>query len=337
MPLRLARFATLASVAVLAACSSAPSAYAPASSQPAPHVIRFGGQVVRFGDASQGIAPGRGWISPTAKKRSLLYASSYDGGYINIYPEGGNNQQPIGKLTSGLVSPQGLIVDRRDRLWVANTNAFNVVAFKRGATAPFTTLSDPNYFPISVAVDGHGTVYAANAEATTGPPGNVTVWAKGHTSPTGTLTYSNFNIVIGVGVDAQNNVYVSYIPTSGPPAMVKFPAGSQTGQPVAIQDANLGDLTFDASQNLVMETLSNTLGVWAPPYTSGPTRTIPAFGNEPTLDKREHKVWIAYANFSTPMVEGYNYSTGAQVDVITNGWTTSAVPYGVALDPALAR
>jgi len=337
MPLRLARFATLASVAVLAACSSAPSPYAPASSQLAPHVIRFGGQVVRFGDASQGSAPGHGWISPAAKKRSLLYASSYDGGYINIYPEGGNNQQPIGKLTSGLVSPQGLIVDRRDRLWVANTNAFNVVAFKRGATAPFTTLSDPNYFPISVAVDGHGTVYAANAEATTGPPGNVTVWAKGHTSPTGTLTYSNFNIVIGVGVDAQNDVYVSYIPTSGPPAMVKFPAGSQTGQPVAIQDANLGDLTFDASQNLVMETLSNTLGVWAPPYTSGPTRTIPAFGNEPTLDKREHKVWIAYANFSTPMVEGYDYATGTQVDVITNGWTTSAVPYGVALAPAHAR
>jgi hypothetical protein len=119
--------------------------------------------------------------------------------------------------------------------------------------------------------------------------------------------------------------------------MVKFPAGSQTGQPVAIQDANLGDLTFDASQNLVMETLSNTLGVWAPPYTSGPTRTIPAFGNEPTLDKREHKVWIAYANFSTPMVEGYDYATGTQVDVITNGWTTSAVPYGVALAPALAR
>jgi hypothetical protein len=86
-----------------------------------------------------------------------------------------------------------------------------------------------------------------------------------------------------------------------------------------------------------METLSNTLGVWAPPYTSGPTRTIPAFGNEPTLDKREHKVWIAYANFSTPMVEGYDYATGTQVDVITNGWTTSAVPYGVALAPALAR
>lgn len=337
MPLRLARFATLASVAVLAACSSAPSLYAPTSSQLAPHVIRFGAQVVRFGDASQGIAPGHGWISPTAKKRSLLYASSYDGGYINIYPERGNNQQPIGRLTSGLVSPQGLIVDRRDRLWVANTNAFNVVAFKRGATTPFTTLSDPNYFPISVAVDGNGTVYAANAEATTGPPGNVTVWAKGHTTPTGTLSYPNFNIVIGVGIDAQSDVYVSYIPTSGPPAMVKFPAGSQTGQLVAIQDANLGDLTFDSSQNLVMETLSNTLGVWAPPYTSGPTRTIPAFGNEPTLDKREHKVWIAYANFSTPMVEGYDYATGAQVDVITNGWTTSAVPYGVALDPALAR
>jgi hypothetical protein len=47
-------------------------------------------------------------------------------------------------------------------------------------------------------------------------------------------------------------------------------------------------------------------------------------------------VWIAYANPSFPMIEGYNYTTGAKIDTITNGFTTTAIPYGVALDPASA-
>jgi hypothetical protein len=115
--------------------------------------------------------------------------------------------------------------------------------------------------------------------------------------------------------------------------MVVFAAGSQTGTPLGIQDVNEGDMTFDSHGNLVMETLSNTLGVWAPPYTSGPARTMPAFGNEPSLNKAENKVWIAYANYSQPMLEGYNYKNGAQVDVITSGWSATAIPIGVALDP----
>ena len=161
----------------------------------------------------------------------------------------------------------------------------------------------------------------------------MTVWARGHTKPTGTLTNSNFLIVLGVGVDASDNVFVSYIPTSGPPAMMEFPAGSQTGQPVNIQNANEGEMTFDSAGNLVMETLQNTLGVWAPPFTSGPSRSIAAFGNEPTLNKAGREVWLAYANNSTPHILGYNYQTGKLLDTISNGWTTSAIPYGVALDP----
>lgn len=321
--------------AALASCSGPSFSGTPAAVQTAPQTVRFGGQVVRFGGPNRAPHAGAGWIAKPAATTSLLYGSSYDGGFVNIYDERGKNQQPIGKLTSSLVSPQGMDVDGHHQLWVANTNAFNVVGFKRGATTPFTTLSDPNYFPISVAVDGNGTVYAANAESTTGPPGNVTVWTKGHTNPTATLTYTNFQIVLGIGVDHANNVYVSYVPTSGPPAMVEFPAGSHTGQPVAIVNANISDIDFDGSSNLLMETLSNTLGIWAPPYTSGPARTINAFGNEPTIDKAQRKVWVAYANFSTPKIEGYNYTTGALVDTITNGWTTSAIPYGVALDPAL--
>jgi hypothetical protein len=338
MPITAVRYVSLAFVAALSACagsgSTTPAVSSNAFERVAPngeHTVRVGAEVIRFGGPARHTAARRSWTSPAASG-AVLYGSSYDGGFINIYPLNGTNQAPIGQLTSGLVSPQGMMVDRRHRLWVANTNAFSVVAFQRGATTPFRTLKDPGYYPISVAVDSQGTVYAANAEGTTGPPGNVTFWKKG-SKAAGTLTFSNFEIVTNLGIDSNDNLYVSYIPKSGPPAVVEFPAGSQTGQQLSIQDANLSDITFDSAKNLVMETLSNVLGVWAPPYTSGPTRTIPAFGNEPTFNKRENKVWIAYANYSEPKIEGYNYKTGKLMDTITNGWTATGIPYGVAIDP----
>ena len=343
MPVRFARCALVVAVAAaLAACSGGPSVTsAPSMGSPlaqvstirGEHVVRAGTQIFRFGGKIRNVRRHHSWISSAAAKQPLLYGSSYDGGFVNIYAEKGQNQSPIGQLTDGLLSPQGMTVDAKHRLWVANTNAFTVVAFNRGSTTPLITLNDPNFYPLEVAVDKSGTVYAANAESTTGPPGNVTVWAKGSTNPTATLTYPDFLIVLGVGVDAGNNVYVSYIPTSGPPSIVEFPSGSQTGQPVAVQDASEGEMAFDSSADLVMEALQNSLGVWAPPYTGSPARTIPAFGNEPTLNRREHKVWIAYANYSTPHILGYNYISGKLVDTIASGWSDTAIPYGVAVDP----
>lgn len=328
MPFRL-RLTAFSAAAALCACSAAgaPPVNAPASSE----YLRVAAQTIRFGDRTHPNPARRSWISPAAMHGAVIYGASYDGGLINIYSLQGTNQTPIGEITA--TSPQGLAVDKHHQLWAANTNAFNVLGFKRGKTTAFATLNDPDYYPISVAVDSHGTVFAANAESTTGPPGNVTFWKEGSTSASGTLTFSNFEIVTNIGIDANDNVYVSYVPVSGPPAVVEFPAGSTTGQQVNIGDANLSDITFDKKQNLVMETLANTLGVWAPPYDSTPERTIPAFGNEPTFDKHENSVWIAYANFSNPMIEGYDYKTGKHIDTITAGWTSTAVPYGVAIDP----
>lgn len=336
------RLAALIGVVAIAACSNAGSPLGSSATGiqgsgtgtqgSGEHVLGVGGRVVKFGGSAHR-SNHRGWISPAAAKASLLYGSSYDGGFINIYDQKGNNQQPIGQLTSGLAGPEGIFVDKHHQLWVANSGNSSVVAFERGQTTPFTTLSDPDYYPLSVAVDKNGTVYVGNVESTTGPPGNIEVYTKGSTSPTETLTYSDMLIVLGIGVDAKNNLYVSYVPTSGPPAIVVFPAGSQTGTPLDVPEANQGDITFDRHGNLVMETQSNSLGVWAPPYTSAPSRTISAVGNEPSLNKTGIKIWVANGNYSQPMLEGYNYKNGNQVDVITNGWTNTAVPAGVALDP----
>jgi hypothetical protein len=296
-------------------------------------VSGVGTQVLWREPASGHAVAGAGWLSPAALSGPVLYGSSYDGGFINLYPLHGNNQQVIGKLTSGLLSPQGMAVDRRHDLWVANTNAFNIVAFKRGATTPFRTLDDSGYYPVTVVVGTDGTVYAANVVSTTGPPGNVAVYKRGSTKPTQTLTYSGFGLVLGLGIDASNNLYVAYSP-NGPPAVVEFPADSQTGQPVNLTNISASDIVFDDQNDLVMENASGGLGIWTPPYSGGPARSIPAFGNQPTFNAREGRIWVALADFSTPKILGYDFVTGNLIDTITNGFTpNSAIPYGVAIDP----
>jgi hypothetical protein len=342
MSSRYARLLTAVLAGTLAACSSngTPSAtprLGAVSSMILPsgeHVVRAGLHEVRFGVTLRHAHAGRSWIDPAVKKKAILYASSYDGGFINVYSQKGTGQQPIGQLTSGLLSPQGMFVDGHHTLWVANTNAFDIVAFKRNATAPFLTLNDPDYYPIAVVVDHHGTAFAANAQGSSGQPGTVTYWKKGDTDPTGTITISGLQLALGIGVDAGDNVYVSYIPTSGPPMVAVVTAGTTTGQPLGISGASIGDITFDSTKNLVMEDAFGSLGIWARPYNGGPARTLPAFGNEPTLDKKRSRVWIAYANFSEPMIESYDYASGQQRDVITAGFTDTAIPSGVALDPA---
>src|ERR1700722_7512800 len=126
----------LACVALAAGCSGAPSSStALPGGQRAPLTTASNAHsVVGYGTASHPARSGGGWFSAAARHQALLYGSSYDGGFINIYPLRGNNQTVVGQLTSGLVSPQGMMVDRHQRLWVANTNASNILAFKRNAT-----------------------------------------------------------------------------------------------------------------------------------------------------------------------------------------------------------
>jgi len=273
-----------------------------------------------------------GWISPNAGQTGIIYGSSYNGGFINIYALKGNNQTVIGQLTDSLISPQGIVVDARHRLWVANTNAGNIVGFERGSTTPFRILNDANEFPVSVAVDESNNVYAANAVSTNGPPGSVVMYAPGARNPTATLTYPDFNIVLGLGVDSLGDLFVSYIGSFGP-SLVEFPKGSQTGQQVNITDQEISDIIFDDSNDLLMEDGSGGLGIWPSPYMGNPIHTIPAFGNEPTFNFEEGKVWVALANPNTPEILGYRVSDGTLIDTITNGYNANAWPFGVALDP----
>jgi hypothetical protein len=138
--------------------------------------------------------------------------------------------------------------------------------------------------------------------------------------------------VLGLGVDGLGNLFVSYIGSLGP-SVVEFPKGSQTGQQVNLADSEISDIIFDHNADLLMGDAFGGVGVWPAPYSGGPTRTIDAFGNEPTFTRSERKIWVALANPDTPEILGYEVDNGALLDTITDGFNTNAWPYGVAIDP----
>ncbi len=119
--------------------------------------------------------------------------------------------------------------------------------------------------------------------------------------------------------------------------MVKFPAGSTTGQPVAISGRQpAGTSTFDRAKNLVMEDAVRTrLGVWAPPYIERPHAHDSRVRQR--ADARQSasiKSGSRTRTSRTPMVEATTTPSRYAGRRDHERLDDSAVPYGVALDPA---
>ena len=85
------------------------------------------------------------------QSKDLLYISNYYSSTVTVYswPHIHNNQ-----TLQGFVNQIGLCVDKSGDVYVANTNANDIVEYKHGGTKPIRTLKDlTGYYPSSCAVD----------------------------------------------------------------------------------------------------------------------------------------------------------------------------------------
>jgi hypothetical protein len=111
----------------------------------------------------------------------IVYVSDANYNVIYIFKVPFAGQSPCGLLaaSSGLVTPQGMIVRHHD-LFVANTGGMNVVAFHRGATKPYITYTDPTCgfeYPLDVTVSNDNYVFATNIYG--GDCfGSISIWQK---------------------------------------------------------------------------------------------------------------------------------------------------------------
>lgn len=284
---------------------------------------------------------GGGWLSAQARSSThLVYLSiPYITNSVNIYPARGQDQPPIGVLTSGVSNPQGIGTDSSGNLYVANSGNSTVTVYPPGQTNPSATYTTGVGTPYDVKVGSDGTVYVANVFAFSNGDGSVTEYTAGSLNPSTTLTVSGQNAV-AVALDASNNLYVSwYSQSSGAASVYKYAPGSSTGTNLGLNlpagSFPIYGLAFDHSGNLVMwyESLDHSIGYLAA-FAPGQTQPSITLQGGSFLDtvagiafpRDTHEIYLANINRNTGV--RLTYPRGIPLDVFGN-----AQAAGVALSP----
>ncbi len=196
------------------------------------------------------------WMSPAAKASSLLYVT--DSGTNTVLTYSYPALQPIGTLT-GFNNPQGECVDKAGDVWIANTEASQVVEYAHGGTTPIATLSDPGQYPVGCAVDpGSGNLAVSNIYSTSGPPGSVSIFKHAAGTPS-VYTPPGFSNVYFLGYDSKGTLYFDGLDSASAVLFASFKAKTFTditlsraiGGPGAVQvvgkDVVIGDQTIGAN------------------------------------------------------------------------------------------
>ncbi len=312
---------TSAALALAAACSGS----GPASSGFAPSVPSLRESVPAMHALPN--AP-LGW--PKGKHGPILFAADGPSGVLMFDPNKVNGS-PEGSIVEGISGAAGLAVDSNCTLYVANISADTVTVYPRGYSAPKYTISNGLSWPYGVGIDSKGDVFVSNIYSDT-----LTAYHKGQTSPYETISFGTYGTVMGVAVDAKDDVWV--VSDYGPPYLVfEIPAGT-----TRVNNANLQDLdvpigiAFGQNDEMYVSNLeSSTVNVYKYGSTS-PSRTITS-GIEhygATLDA----ITASGLYFQANQVENVvGYKKGASKPFSTLNLTKPAEPLGLASWPLVKK
>jgi hypothetical protein len=274
------------------------------------------------------------WISPDARKGGpLVYVADGGSNAVVVYRLKGHNQKPVGQLA--VTGIQALAVDGAGNLWVAAETypTSTIYRYRRGATRPSLTLTDPGLTQDIAVVNG--TLYAANW-STAGGNGNVVVYANGAKNPTQTLTNPSIENAWGVAVDGSGNIYVAAGNTQNTDFLGEFAAGSDAFSVLTPTTYNYLICTpqLDNAGNVVVRNdfasyQAQNVEVFSPPswgITAQFGGPIGSCGLAFTPDFKD--VFVTSLNGHL-MVE-YSYPGGQQVNEINDGLS---LPFSVAVSP----
>jgi len=164
----------------------------------------------------------RSWMSPNAKKNSLLYVANFYGSEVlaYTYPSG----QLAGTIT-GINSAQGECTSKKSHgnWWVVATGSNQVFEFEHGGTTPIATVNISAGVPASCAVDPK----TGNLAVTMIDNDNVVVYAHG--SGSGTIYAAPFQPFFS-GYDPKGNLFVD---GSGQTPLAELPKGGNGFIPIS--------------------------------------------------------------------------------------------------------
>ena len=199
------------------------------------------------------------WMSSdAAKSKALLYVSdySYFKNEVDVfsYPAG----KLVGNLTTDMLNPDGLCVDKKNDVWVVNNtpNQADVVEFKHGGTTPIATLGDPGEAAISCAVDPTtGNLAVTSGGNLSSGTGAVAVYAHAKGTP---QMYTDPKIfeVFWCGYDDKGNLFVDGQPSNNGYGFqfAELPKGKKTLTNITLKGGTInfpGHIQWDGKYVLV--------------------------------------------------------------------------------------
>src|SRR5450755_600584 len=344
IPIPMYALGAAAAMALLAGCSGATSTVAPAvgaMSRSSTHNYQGNRVPMLAAPSFQSLMhPGKPGAMHAFMSRDAagitptVYVSQFNTSSIQVYRQGGTNQNPIGTITNGLVNPQNMFVTSNNDIYVANTGANNILVFHKGATAAYKTLDDSGQYPVDVTVDSGGTVYASNIFDTNFGPGSVSVYAPGSLTVTSTLAVPNNAKVLFCALDKFHNLYVNYIDiNSGVGAMVKFKHGQGSAQLTNVVTNFPGGMEFDQLGRLAAadQIAANVSAYRLPSGT--PVFTVASTGDSLGVSFSKTRSYLFVGDAVNGNVYQYVWKNGSLVDTISAGLGSSSPPFGVAADP----
>jgi NHL repeat len=288
-------------------------------------------------------APVHGFLSAQATTgKNLVYVASLAGsaGAVYVFPAGGQSHPPVGAIVNGISLPAGIAVDGGGSLYVANTGNNTVTVYPPGQLSPTTTYTAGVNAPQGVAVGNDGTVYVANETGSPSGAGSVTEYPAGSTSPSATITQAGM-YAFAVGLDASNNLYVSWFDLSSFGIQIyKYAPGSTQGTNLNL---NLPEyvfpvfgIAFDSAGDLVIaiEQLDHNPPKYIEVFAPGATQPKKKIDEGDLLDvvegiafpKSSRVFYVACANDNDWLK--LTYPRGLPRDV-----TDVIAPGGLALSP----
>ena len=196
-----------------------------------------------------------GFMQAIDARTHLVYMSSW--GTASVVDVLTMNGKQVGQIANGLVEPEGLFVDAKGSLWVANVS--NVLVYPRGGLSPSKTLTDSVGHPVDVTVCPDGTAYVADLyDNSNSNHASIQVYAPGSTTPTRNLDYANDFRNPFLTCDAAGNVFVALLTGEyvGDGLVIEFPHGKQKGaKDLGIVLQSPGGIKPDNAGNLLVTDL----------------------------------------------------------------------------------
>lgn len=245
---------------------------------------------------------------------SVVYIVSSGNISVEIYDRSHLGAGPCGSVT-GLSSPQGLFVDSIGDLWVADAAAQKIFEFAPGRKSPVRTLSDPHGVPKDVVVnETSGTAYVTEYQNNANPRTLVEVYAKGSTTPTGSLSDRSARNGGYDAVDNKGNLYVTFMTQDNKAQVDRWMGGTGNPQNLRLKLISSGGIVTTATGSLaVCDPFAFRCGSFAPGSTTiskvfghmgrwsdvGPDK--PPFLHPDTLalDRDEHLAYVEATSLTT--------------------------------------